>query len=201
MKRSLTRMVQWSQDLLAEVVQSGDLVVDLTVGTGQDTLALLQMVGEQGQVVGFDIQSQALLTTREKIVAVGARVRLHQQNVQPLQHEAGVDLLQMNHVELSAIIPAPVKGIIANLGYLPGGSRDIITRPETTVSALEQGCSLLVKGGRMAVVVYPGHLGGAEEGAAIGELFAGLQDPGFQVLRLSVSNRPAAPFVFLVEKS
>ncbi len=201
MKRPLTRMVQWSQDLLAEVVQPGDLVVDLTVGTGQDTLALLQMVGEQGQVVGFDIQSQALLTTREKIVAVGGQVRLHQQNIQPLQYQAGVDLLRMNHVELSAIMSAPVTGIIANLGYLPGGSRDIITRPESTVSALEQGCSLLAKGGRMAVVVYPGHPGGAEEGAAIGELFGGLQDPGFQVLRLSVSNRPTAPFVFVVEKS
>ena len=201
MKRVLTRMVQWSQDLLAEVVQSGDLVVDLTAGTGQDTLALFQMVGEQGQVVGFDIQSQALLATRERLIAAGAQVRLQQQDIQSLQCEPGIDLLQMSHAEFSTVMPAAPKGIIANLGYLPGGDQDLVTRPETTVSALEQGCSLLAKRGRMAVVIYPGHPGGTEEANAVGELFAGLQDPGFQVLRLDVSNRPAAPFVFVVEKT
>lgn len=201
MKHVLTRMVQWSQDLLAEVVQSGDLVVDLTAGTGRDTLALFQMVGEQGQVVGFDIQPQALLATRERMTAAGARVRLQSQDIQPLQREAGIDLLQMSHAGFSAIMPAAPQGIIANLGYLPGGSRELVTRPETTVSALQQGCSLLAKGGRMAVVIYPGHPGGTEEGNAVSELFAGLQDPGFQVLRLDVSNRPAVPFVFVIEKN
>ncbi|MCK5826776.1 MAG: methyltransferase domain-containing protein [Desulfuromusa sp.] len=201
MKHLLTRMVQWSQELLAEVVQSGDLVVDLTVGTGQDTSALLQMVGEQGQVVGFDIQPQALLATRERMIAAGAQVRLQQQNIQPLQREAGIDLLQMSHAGFSAVMPAAPKGIIANLGYLPGGDQQLVTRPETTVAALEQGCSVLASGGRMTVVIYPAHPGGAEEGNAVSELFAGLQDPGFQVLRLDVSNRPAAPFVFVLEKT
>ncbi len=201
MKHVLTRMVQWSQELLAEVVQSGDLVVDLTAGTGQDTLALFQMVGERGQVVGFDIQSQALLATRERMIAAGAQVRLQQQDIRPLPRAAGIDLLQMSHAGFSAIMPAAPRGIIANLGYLPGGSQDLVTRPETTVAALEQGCSLLASGGRMAVVVYPGHPGGTEEGKAVGELFAGLQDPGFQVLRLDVSNRPVAPFVFVIEKN
>jgi hypothetical protein len=107
----------------------------------------------------------------------------------------------MSHAGFSAILPGAPKGIIANLGYLPGGDQNLVTRPETTRIALEQGCSILAKGGRMAVVVYPGHPGGAEEGRAVGDFFAGLQDPGFQVLRLDVSNRPAAPFVFVVEKS
>ena len=201
MKHVLTRMVQWSQELLAEVVQPGDLVVDLTAGTGQDTLTLFQMVGEQGQVVGFDIQPQALLATRERMVAAGALVRLQQQNIQPLQCEPGIDLLQMSHAEFSSVMPASPKGIIANLGYLPGGSQDLVTRPETTVSALAQGCSLLAKGGRMAVVVYPGHPGGTEEKDAVNHFFAGVEDPGFQVLRLDVCNRPEAPFLFVVEKT
>ncbi len=201
MKHVLTRMVQWSQELLAEVVETGDLVVDLTVGTGQDTLALFKMVGEPGQVVGFDIQPQALLVTQERMAAAGATVRLQQENLQPLRGEAGVDLLQMSHAEFSAVMPAPVKGIIANLGYLPGGNQDLITRPETTVSALAQGCAQLARGGRMAVVVYPVHPGGADEGEAVSRFFAGLQDPAFQVLQLRVSNRPKAPFVFVVEKN
>lgn len=201
MKRVLTRVVQWSQDLLAEVVQPGDLVVDLTAGNGQDTLALFQLVGKTGQVVGFDIQDQALLATRERMVAAGAQVRLQQRDIQPLHRESGIDLLQMSHADFVRMMPAAPKGIIANLGYLPGGDQELVTQPETTVLALEQACSLLAQGGRMAVVIYPGHPGGTEEGDAVSEFFAGLQDPNFQVLQMKVSNRPQAPFLFVVEKT
>ncbi len=51
-------------------------------------------------------------------------------------------------------------GIIANLGYLPGGDRAIITRSESTLAALDQSLTSLAVGGRVAVVVYPGHAGG-----------------------------------------
>jgi len=194
-------MVQWGQNLLAEVVQSGDLVADLTVGKGQDTLALFQMVGKTGQVVGFDIQAQALSDTQERMVTAGAQVRLQQQDIQPLQREPGIDLLQLSHADFARMMPASPKGIIANLGYLPGGDQALITQPETTVLALEQACSLLAQGGRIAVVVYPGHPGGTEEGNAVSELFGGLQDPNFQVLQMTVSHRPQAPFLFVVEKT
>ena len=200
MKRPLTRIVQWGQELLAEVVQPGDLVVDLTAGTGQDTLFLSQLVGSSGQVVAFDIQSKALLATRERMVAAGAQVRLQQEDIQPLQREPGIDLLQMSHANLSGVFPAAPKGIIANLGYLPGGQRELVTQPESTVMALQQSCSLLAAGGRLAVVIYPGHPGGTEEGDAVTDFFTSLSDPIFYVLQLKVSNRSQAPFLFVVEK-
>ncbi|MCF6266302.1 MAG: class I SAM-dependent methyltransferase [Desulfuromusa sp.] len=201
MKHALTRMVQWGQDLLAEVVQPGDIVADLTAGSGQDTLALFQMVGKAGQVIGFDIQAQALLDTQERMVTAGAQVRLQQQDIQPPERDSGVDLLQISHADFARMMPASPKGIIANLGYLPGGDKGLITQPETTVLALEQACSLLAKGGRMAVVIYPGHTGGTEEGNAVSEYFSELQDPNFYVLQMKVSNRPQAPFLFVVEKT
>ncbi|MFK5927503.1 MAG: class I SAM-dependent methyltransferase, partial [Desulfuromusa sp.] len=167
---------------------------------GQDTLALYEMVGSTGQVVAFDIQSQALLATSERLISAGAQVRLQQQDIQPLQRQLGIDLLKMSHAELTTVVPASPKGIIANLGYLPGGRQDLVTRPESTLWALEQSCSLLADGGRLAVVVYPGHPGGAEEGAAVTNFFTELQDLKFQVLQMSVSNRPQAPFLCVVEK-
>lgn len=200
MKHALTWLVKWGHDLLAEVVQPGDLAVDLTAGNGQDTLLLSQLVGSAGQVVAFDVQSQALSATRERLVAAGAQVRLQQQDFQPLQREPGIDLLQMSHAELAGVVPAAPKGIIANLGYLPGGPRELVTRPESTVLALEQSCSLLADGGRLAVVVYPGHPGGTEEGTAVTHFFTGLHDSNFHVLQMKVSNRPQAPFLFVVEK-
>lgn len=200
MKHALTRIVDWGQELLAEVVQLGDLAVDLTAGNGQDTLFLYQLVGPMGQVVAFDVQSQALLATRERLIAAGAQVRLQQQDIQPLSCGPGIDLLQVSHAELAGVIPAAPKGIIANLGYLPGGQQDIVTRPESTVLALEQSCSLLADGGRLVVVVYPGHAGGTEEGIEVTNFFTELQVPNFQVLQMKVSNRSQAPFLFVVEK-
>ncbi len=201
MKHALTRMVQWGQDLLAEVVQPGDLVADLTAGSGQDTLALFQMVGKAGQVIGFDIQAQALSDTQERMVNAGAQVRLQRQDIQPPKRDSGIDLLQVNHADFAMMMPASPKGIIANLGYLPGGDRRLVTQSKTTVLALEQACSLLAKGGRIAVVVYPGHSGGEEEGSAVNKFFSELQDPNFYVLQMKVSNRLQAPFLFVVEKT
>ena len=57
---SLTRIVSWSQQLLCEVLEHGDLAVDLTAGTGQDTHILAEAVGTEGQVVAFDLQAEAV---------------------------------------------------------------------------------------------------------------------------------------------
>ena len=200
MKQVLTKVVRWGQELLSEVVQPGDLVVDLTAGNGQDTLELFRLVGQTGQVIGFDIQTQALLATRDRMVSAGAQVRLHQHDIQPLPSEAGVDLLAISHVEIAKVLTAAPKGVIANLGYLPGGQRELVTRPESTVAALEQACSLLLAGGRLAVVVYPGHPGGTEEGMAVTDFFTALDPVTFQVIQLTVSNRPQSPFLFVAEK-
>ncbi len=200
MKQVLTKVVKWGQELLSEVVQPGDLVVDLTAGNGQDTLELFRLVGQTGQVIGFDIQTQALLATRDRMVSAGAQVRLHQHDIQPLPSEAGIDLLAMSHTEIARVLPAAPKGVIANLGYLPGGQQELVTRPESTVSALDQACSLLLAGGRLAVVVYPGHPGGAEEGIAVTDFFTALDPVTFQVIQLTVSNRPQSPFLFVAEK-
>jgi len=47
-----------------------------------------------------------------------------------------------------------------NLGYLPGGDKDIITVSETTSLALEAAKRILMPGGLISIVVYVGHPGG-----------------------------------------
>lgn len=200
MKRALTRIVQWGQDLLSEVVCPGSLVVDLTVGAGQDTEFLYDLVGRNGQVIGVDIQSQALLEAQKRIEVSGGNVRLQLTDIQPPVSAAGVDLILCSHADISTLIPASVQGIIANLGYLPGGDPHLVTKPESTVQALRQSCSLLTVGGRLVVVVYPGHPGGTEEGQAVSAFFKELSDLDFQVIQLQVCNRPQAPFLFVAER-
>ncbi len=192
--------MQWGQQLLSEVVQAGDLVVDLTVGTGKDTLFLYDLVGSGGQIVGVDVQSQALVAAQKRLAAAGGKVRMQLTEVEPPVIGAGIDLLQISHAEISAYVPAPAQAIIANLGYLPGGDKALVTQPETTLHALIQACSLLAVGGRLVVVVYPGHPGGEEEGRVVSDYFTQLCDVAFQVIHLQVCNRPQAPFLFVAEK-
>ena len=44
-----------------------------------------------------------------------------------------------------------------NLGYLPGGNKELITKPETTLSALIQAYDYLTKDGIISLIVYRGH--------------------------------------------
>ncbi len=197
---SLNRIVPWSHDLLAEVVSPGDLAVDLTVGRGQDTLALWRMVGEQGQVVAFDVQRAALEQSQQRLLEAGAMVRMVEQHSMPLAAQPGVDLLECCHSRYADALTGEPTAIIANLGYLPGGNLQMITRPETTLTALYLALASLALGGRMAVVIYPGHPGGAAEAVLVDSFFAALDSTSYDVLQLHLSNRRQAPGLFVAEK-
>lgn len=201
MSKALTRVVSWGHDLLAEKISKGQLVVDLTAGNGYDTLMLYQLVGSAGQVVAFDIQSKALQNTRQRLYEAGAQVRMSQAAQAPLVLSPGVDLVEASHETLKDFLPAAPQGIIANLGFLPGGNPGLVTRPESTAKALQHSCELLAPGGRLAVVVYPGHPGGFEEGEVVDRFFAGLCNLSFQTLQLKVANCPRSPFLLVAEKS
>jgi 23S rRNA U2552 (ribose-2'-O)-methylase RlmE/FtsJ len=198
-RRDLINVTAWGHDLLAEVLEDGDLAVDLTAGNGHDTLALSRMTGTAGQVVACDIQARALTATAERLQQAGIAWRLHP-DIDTLPIRAGVDLIRMDHAHIAAVLPRTPRGIVANLGYLPGGDQTLVTRPETTLPALRACCELLERGGRMAVVVYPCHAGGAAEAAALNKFFAGLDPSRFQILQMGISNRPQAPFLIMTEK-
>lgn len=200
MKRTLTKIVSWSHDLLEEIVAPGDLVVDLTAGNGHDTLMLWQLVGDGGQVVAFDIQDQALQATEQRLRDAGVAARRVAEE-KTLTSGSGVNLVATSHAELDRYLFAAPKAIVANLGYLPGGDQQLITRPETTLIALRKSCDLLAPGGRLTVVIYPGHDGGREEAEQVDEFFRTLPEQEFDVLCLRVGNRPQAPYLQVAEKN
>lgn len=54
-----------------------------------------------------------------------------------------------------------------NLGFLPGGDRSVISRPATTVAAVEAAMRILVPRGIISVLAYVGHPGKAYNPLAI----------------------------------
>ena len=196
---SLTRIVTWSQQLACEGLQPGDLAIDLTAGKGRDTLALAKVVGVEGQVVAFDLQTAALEQTAELLQSRAFAV--NRWASQSLPRQPGIYLVQACHSTLDKMLQHPAKAIMANLGYLPGGDATLVTRPDSTLAALQQSLQLLAPGGRLAVTVYPAHPGGEEEGAAVNALLCHLSSARWQVLSLRVDNCSEAPYLLVAERT
>lgn len=180
--------VPLSHLLLHSFVRNGDHAVDATCGNGHDTLLLAALVGESGHVHSLDIQPEAIAETGRRV----ADARLVER----------VTLTQAGHEELTRHVAGPVRVVLFNLGYLPGGDRAIITRPETTGSALEQSLQLLVPGGVVVVTVYPGHEGGAEEQSSVERWAARLDPRAWHCWRMGQTNvSTGAPYLLLVQKA
>lgn len=196
---SLTRIVAWGHQLVGEVLVHGDLAVDLTAGKGRDTLFLAEAVGPAGQVVSFDTQTVALQQSFALLEQHGHAVQtwsVHRE----IPPGCGVVLVQGCHSAIKTVLTRPARAVVANLGYLPGGDRTVITRPASTLPALEQSLELLSIGGRLAVTVYPFHPGGAEEARMVDDFFAVLPRDQWQTLLLRVVNRSEAPYLLVAER-
>lgn len=150
-------LVKEAQKLIAASLAEGGIAIDATVGNGFDTVFLARQVGECGRVYGFDIQPDALRATRDKLRASSLAER--------------VTLFHADHASIAAIIDRQLHGsidaVMFNLGYLPGSDKQLITRPETTLTALQATTALLGRGGIITIIAYPGHPGGKEERKAV----------------------------------
>ena len=63
----LQTALHFSHSLLEEILQPGDHVIDATMGNGYDTVFMAEKIGKTGHVYSFDIQKEALLSTKSKL--------------------------------------------------------------------------------------------------------------------------------------
>ncbi len=185
-------LTQVAQKLVGDVVKSGETVIDATVGNGFDTSFLSRLVGESGTVVGFDIQQQAIDSTRRRLQANGlGNVRLIRGGHEKLFATAAAEV---------ALSIRSVAAVMFNLGYLPRADKHITTSAETTVPAVRQALEVLRPGGIVTILVYRGHGNGPEEYRAVVNILASVGDD-YDVSRIdSVPARETAPVLFAVRK-
>ena len=178
----MKRPLEMAHDFLAQVVTKDDVVVDATMGNGHDTLFLAKLAK---QVYAFDIQEQALEKTSQRIQEAGL---------------SNAELILQGHETVDQFV-TEVKAAIFNLGYLPSADKSIITKPHTTIEALDKLCHMLVKGGRIAIMIYYGHEGGDIERDAVMDFVSQLPQQEYTATiyrTLNQINNP--PFLVMIEK-
>ena len=178
----MKKPLELAHDFLAEIISKEDIVVDATMGNGHDTLFLAKLAK---QVYAFDIQEQALEKTNQRLQEAGL---------------TNVKLLLQGHETVDQFV-TEVKAAIFNLGYLPSADKNIITKPQTTIEALEKLCRMLIKGGRIAIMIYYGHEGGDIERDAVMDFVSQLPQQEYTATiyrTLNQINNP--PFLVMIEK-
>ena len=165
----------------------GDVAVDFTMGNGNDTAFLSQTVGSEGKIYAFDIQEDALISTRSHLAELGC--------------PENTTLICASHHLVKEYVKEPIKAGMFNLGYLPrSGRKAVTTMRETTMPAVEAALDLLAPGGIVMVAIYPGHEEGRLEGEMLAEYFATLDRRKICVSRFNIMNSPTSPYFYFAEK-
>ena len=174
---------------LKPVIRPGDTVMDATAGNGNDTLGLAECVGEQGKVFSFDIQKIAIEKTGDLLLKNG------------LSRQVELILDDHSHFEkyLKKAGFSSIKAVVINLGYLPGGSRDLVTKTETSLKLLEKCLQYLEDDGMITVCLYPGHPEGQKEALALLAWAEGLNSP-FIAHHFRTLNRNQPPSLLIIQK-
>lgn len=179
----IKRPIHLSHDFLAEVLDDNSIAVDATMGNGNDTAFLANLAKK---VYAFDVQEQAIKKTSERLAQLGL------DNAQ---------LILDGHQNLDKYIEETIRAAIFNLGYLPSADKTVITKPDTTLQAIEKILERLEVSGRLSIMIYYGHEGGDMEKDAVLDFIKKLPQEKFATMLYQPLNQiNTPPFLVMVEK-
>lgn len=119
---------------LKKLIHQHSIVLDATVGNGNDALFLCQ---NAKFVYGMDIQTQAILNTTYK-----------------LKNYTNFKLIKDNFINQRLYIKEKLDLIIYNLGFLPNSSFKITTKAQDFIIALNESYQLLKENAYLIVSFY-----------------------------------------------
>lgn len=188
MYREIVNNIKIWKDIATKCVKPGQIVADCTVGNGNDTVLLCELVGKEGKVYGFDIQREALEITSKKLSL--------------MQNCSRVYLIQDGHENIDKYIKEKLDFVVYNLGYLPKGNKSIRTNKYTTIISLQKAIQLLKDNGIILITSYTGHEGGMDEKNAVENFLGNLDQKLFNVLKYEfINQKNFPPILFAIEKS
>ena len=181
----MIRLLDLQKQFILAHLKEGDVAADFTMGNGHDTEFLCKTVGESGRVYAFDIQEMAVNSTRE--------------NLKKAECPQNYTLIHDSHHNAAKYIDGKIKAGMFNLGYLPGGDKNITTMRETTMPAIEAAISMLDRDAILCVAIYPGHEEGDLEGKMVSEYLSSLDRFTYSIAQIKIINSPTSPYFMIIE--
>lgn len=169
----------WAREMIEGTMYEGACAIDATMGNGHDTLWLCELAGESGRVFAFDIQSEAVERTRQRLAEAGFAAR--------------AELFCAGHERMEEFVSVQADAIVFNLGWLPGAEHGVTTHMDTTLKAVNAALNLLKEDGLMTICIYPGHDEGTRELNALLDWGSKLDDRRYDVLLKTYLNQPNDP--------
>ena len=219
-----TNLIQKTTEFALHIVEAyvhpGDTVIDATCGNGFDTLRLAEMLrvdakaGDpkmiSGRLYAFDIQPEAVEATRELLRREGYGAGLPggaaSGQADGADHPGRITVTCLGHQQMLSYFEElenmpEAAAIVFNLGYLPGGDKQITTTTETTLDAVRDSLALLKVNGLLCVTMYDGHPEGAKEKRALLHFAEELDSKLWHVSYISMLNqRNAPPEILLITR-
>ena len=180
--------VELVQDFLAARLADPRLCIDATCGNGGDTAFLCRLVGEGGRVLGFDIQPEAIASTRKHLAQLGLADRAE------LHCDSHANLLHY-------LAPGSADAVMFNFGWLPGADHSVFSTADSSIPALEAALDALRPGGVLSAILYSGRVIGTGEKQSILGWLRALPLTKYTVLVCDFANwADTAPLPCLVLK-
>ena len=178
--------VKFVQDFLTSRLAEPKLLVDATCGNGGDTAFLCRLAGPEGRVLGFDIQPEAITSTRARLEKQGLTA----------------ELICDSHANLLQYVrPGTADIVMFNFGWLPGADHSVFSTADSSIPALEAALAALRAGGVLSAILYSGRVIGTDEKQSILSWLRALPLEKYTVLVCDFANwADTAPLPCLVLK-
>ena len=168
--------VRLVQDYLAAHLPHAALCIDATCGNGGDTAFLCRLVGPEGRVLGFDIQPEAIASTRKHLEQLGVPASRYE-----LHCQSHADLLQF-------VQPGTADAVMFNFGWLPGADHAVFSTASSSIPALQAALEAVRPGGVVSAILYSGQVIGTDEKQTVLEYLRALPLKSFTVLVCDFAN-------------
>lgn len=187
--RLLKRNTELVKEVMRRVIKENDLCIDATLGDGNDSLYMYNL---NAKVMSFDIQDEAITSSRN----------LFLENNIKLDDNKRIKFILDSHSNIDKYLNEndKIKFATFNLGYLPSGDKSIITKYDSTISAIDKILNYLDKDGVISIICYYEHDGGLEEKTHVDDYLKKLDNKKYEVVKLDKYNEerkvPITYFVY-----
>lgn len=173
-----------------KVLQEGDWAIDATCGNGKDSVKLAKLLTQTGGLISLDIQEKALENANQLFLSqltTEERSRIH---LFCSSHETVPEMAESK----------PIRLIVYNLGYLPGGDKQLTTLTETTLISIKKSLTTISTKGLLSITCYPGHPEGAKEQKELIHFATTLKSDVWNIIHHIWPNRPKSPSLLIIQK-